>query len=197
MVKRCVMTICFAVLATSTALAQERATLPTPPKPVGEGPSLEVTMKFIQDKLRDIARLNLMVSGTQTTDNRRLSQRRTLELSKVRANPMDCSIQYHYKYVVDDNPPIETADITTPLAAIENIQLEPFERSLTMTAASIGHPEFVFTSTQPQTLALVLNSKQKGDFVFFFQDDTVADRLAKALVHAVELCGGGSQPEPF
>jgi hypothetical protein len=110
---------------------------------------------------------------------------------------MDCSIQYHYKYVVDDNSPIETADITTSLAVTENIQLEPFERSLTKTAASIGHPEVVFTSTQPQTLALVLNSRQKGDFVFYFQDDTVADRLAKAMLHAVELCGGGSLQEPF
>lgn len=197
MMKRWLMTICFATLAACAVLAQEKATVPTPTKPVGEGPSLEVTMKFIQDKLSDIARLSLMVSGTQTTDNRRLSQRRTLELSKVRANPMDCSIQYHYKYIVDDNPPIETADITRPLAAIENIQLEPFERSLTKTAASIGHPEVVFTSTQPQTLALVLNSRQKGDFGFYFQDDNVADRLAKAMQHAVELCGGGRQPEPF
>jgi hypothetical protein len=25
----------------------------------------------------------------------------------------------------------------------------------------------------------------------------LADRVAKALVHAVELCGGGPKPEPF
>jgi len=28
--------------------------VPPPPKPADEGPSLEVTMKFIQDKLNDI-----------------------------------------------------------------------------------------------------------------------------------------------
>jgi len=28
-------------------------------------------------------------------------------------------------------------------------------------------------------------------------DEDFANRLAKAMLHAVELCGGGSQPEPF
>ena len=30
-----------------------------------------------------------------------------------------------------------------------------------------------------------------------FYDEEMANRVAKALVHAVELCGGGSKPEPF
>jgi hypothetical protein len=196
MTKRCLMSICFAVLATSAALAR-KGRLFRLRQARRRGAFARSHDEIYSRQVERHRRLSLMVSGTETTDNRRLSQRRTLELSKVRANPMDCSIQYHYKYVVDDNSPIETADITTSLAVTENIQLEPFERSLTKTAASIGHPEVVFTSTQPQTLALVLNSRQKGDFVFYFQDDTVADRLAKAMLHAVELCGGGSLQEPF
>ena len=28
---------------------------------------------------------------------------------------------------------------------------------------------------------------------FYFADEQMGDRLAKAVVHAVELCGGGSQ----
>jgi hypothetical protein len=30
-----------------------------------------------------------------------------------------------------------------------------------------------------------------------FRDEDMANRVAKALVHAVELCGGGGKPEPF
>jgi hypothetical protein len=32
---------------------------------------------------------------------------------------------------------------------------------------------------------------------WYFLDEDVANRTAKAMVHAVELCGGGSKPEPF
>jgi hypothetical protein len=36
-----------------------------------------------------------------------------------------------------------------------------------------------------------------GSMSWAFPDEDVANRVAKAIVHAVELCGGGSQPEPF
>jgi len=35
------------------------------------------------------------------------------------------------------------------------------------------------------------------EFALHFRDEDTANRAAKAMVHAVELCGGGSQPEPF
>src|ERR1039458_6594273 len=36
-----------------------------------------------------------------------------------------------------------------------------------------------------------------GVFALHFRDEETADRVAKAMIHAIELCGGGSQPEPF
>ncbi len=30
-----------------------------------------------------------------------------------------------------------------------------------------------------------------------FRDEETANRVAKAMVHAAELCGGGRKPEPF
>jgi len=35
-----------------------------------------------------------------------------------------------------------------------------------------------------------------GEKDFALYDESLANRIAKALVHAVELCGGGSK-EPF
>jgi hypothetical protein len=34
-------------------------------------------------------------------------------------------------------------------------------------------------------------------FVLHFRDEEMADRVAKAMIHDIEICGGGSQPEPF
>jgi hypothetical protein len=36
-----------------------------------------------------------------------------------------------------------------------------------------------------------------GEFALPFRDEETANRVAKAMIHAIELCGGGSKPEPF
>jgi hypothetical protein len=43
----------------------------------------------------------------------------------------------------------------------------------------------------------VRKSETKGANTLVFFDEQLANRVAKALVHAVELCGGGTKPEPF
>ncbi len=35
------------------------------------------------------------------------------------------------------------------------------------------------------------------EFAIHFRDEDAANRVAKAMIHAIELCGGGSAPEPF
>jgi len=52
-------------------------------------------------------------------------------------------------------------------------------------------PVWVIVARTPE------NSKDPNPDQLFFRDSEMANRIAKALVHAVELCGGGSQPEPF
>jgi len=62
--KHCFMTMCFAVLAVSTVLAQERKAVPPPPKPTDDGPSREVSMKFIQDKMNDDGTVGYVITGS-------------------------------------------------------------------------------------------------------------------------------------
>jgi hypothetical protein len=48
----------------------------------------------------------------------------------------------------------------------------------------------------PDTFFLVVK-QTKGKEDRFALDEEMANRLAKAMIHAVELCGAGSQQEPF
>jgi len=41
------------------------------------------------------------------------------------------------------------------------------------------------------------SDKNVGEFALHFRDEDTANRVAKAMIHAIELCGGGSQPELF
>jgi hypothetical protein len=45
--------------------------------------------------------------------------------------------------------------------------------------------------------ALVVRRPHGVMNLFPFTDADLADRVVKALTHAVELCGDGSKPEPF
>jgi hypothetical protein len=81
--KRCLIMIGCAVLAASVALAQEKKDLPPPP--ADNGPSLEITMKFIQEKF--------MAKAINPT-----SHRYTIDVS---ADPASCQL----KIVSHDFPP--------------------------------------------------------------------------------------------
>jgi hypothetical protein len=52
-------------------------------------------------------------------------------------------------------------------------------------------------SSPPGFHAAKSEDSTKRDASFIFRDEQTADRVAKAMVHAVELCGGGAKPEPF
>ena len=80
--KRCLRTICFATLMASGAVAQQKKSVPPPPKPQDAGPSLEVTMKFIQDKMNDVGPVNYVEYNHDNVAARKfITQRTSLELS--------------------------------------------------------------------------------------------------------------------
>jgi hypothetical protein len=197
------------LMAFSSASAQQA--VPPPPKPAdskaaitpkaaGSGPSLDETLKFIEGKLNNLGTTGFVNSGTTTTDQTVFSHRIVFELSGVHINPATCVLGYHYRMTVDDGKPGEV-DITHGLRESVNIEVLPYEQFATKDWASQGHPEWVATGSQPQTLVLKINSKDKADFwvgwdAFYFQDADLADRVAKAMTHAIELCGGGNK-DPF
>jgi hypothetical protein len=51
--------------------------------------------------------------------------------------------------------------------------------------------------TEEEKKKLGLQDRDYGSMNWFFVDEDVANRVAKAMLHAVELCGGGAKPEPF
>lgn len=49
----------------------------------------------------------------------------------------------------------------------------------------------------PPVFVLLVRGPDKKGSDFFFFDEKMANRVAKAMMHAVELCGGGSKAEWF
>jgi len=197
--KRCLIIIGCAVLAASVASAQEREDVQPPPKPEDNGPSLEVTMKFIKEKLEDKAEAlwgNLTIEADpakcELTDTRfrgaQLSQRKTFsfrEVAKIEVHhAKDCGSWKMNK----DGASCEDGEV-----------LPDFELEVLMTTNHSVHERY--TQKEKKLLfpgkTVHLTDGDFGNMFWHFMDEDAANRLAKAMIHAVELCGGGSKPEPF
>jgi hypothetical protein len=194
--KLCLVTVCFAALVVSAALAQQKKAVPPPPKPADEGPSLEVTMKFIQDKLNDVGTLNFVVFLHDNVAGTDLANRNKLELSNVAANAGACRISYHVKWELN-GAVTQDIDAWFPLKDVGDILVMPIEQAFKAVDTAAGHPGFTYRSDPPLFVLQARRTNSKAVNEIDFADEQIANRVAKAMVHAVELCGGGAKPEPF
>jgi hypothetical protein len=223
------MAACVAVLVVSAALAQEKKAVPPPPKPTDDGPSLEVTMKFIQDKMNDQRTVGYVL--TMNSANGVIFRNYVL-LSEVIGDPSTCTLHAKMKTTTQTEVaegvtyPLSGEDLhwetvytsTNPFKEVVSISVEPKQDGMNRVSAEGAHPEVRFAVTPP-VYQLTLKGATKrvfsfhsdlkkgnrpqqstdytDDNVFFiFRDEDTANRLAKAMLHVVELCGGGSK-DPF
>ena len=198
-----------AILEKGSASAEQPPAAVVPAAPVtasvASNPTLADTMKFIQDKLNDNNKTswvdNDQHNGAYWTDTV------THEFSSVVADTGQCRISYHifskhslpyWAMKTSDGKNNKGEDKTFSLRSVQEIVVKPWEQYETECMAKIGHPDMTIASSSPAMTALVVRQPHGVENVFTFDDSALADRIAKAMVHAVELCGGGQKnPEPF
>ncbi len=183
-------TIMLASIFLSTAFAQD---VPPPPKPKDDGPSLEVTMKFIEEKLNSIGRVNYIAYLHNNTDGSDTTGRISDEVKNVRANPATCRIDFHDWETQNEKVKADT-DAWFLLKAVQEVVVKTREQDAKESDSKEGHPEYSYR-IDPPVFILSINRKS-GHHTISFYDEAMANRVAKALVHAVELCGGGNK-DPF
>jgi hypothetical protein len=186
--------MCLAFLALSAASAQEKKTVPPPPKPADEGQSLEVTMKFIQDKLNDFGPVIFANYLHDDATGNNWTNRAKLEVTRVVADPAVCRVSYHWK--TEFNGAVQQdIDISFLLKQVSEIDAMTMDDKNKQTNTALGHPTWSSRS-DPPVFALKVRRTDQTYSIFPFYDEQLANRIAKAMVHAVELCGGGNE-EPF
>jgi hypothetical protein len=127
-----------ALIATTAALAQQN--VPPPPKPEPDkGPSLEVTMKFIQEKISEQGKVNYAVYchnfGTNTDETNQV----ITEVRNVVADPSSCGIAYHWKFILDAKTAIEH-DLRFSLHDAQDLVVRTGEQSQNKDNAEGGQP---------------------------------------------------------
>lgn len=186
------------MVAISGAMALAQQSVPPPPQPAPDkpaGPSLEVTMKFIQDKLNEIGTVNFAGYVHDSANNTDGVQKFSATFSNVVANPGACTLSYH-RLVINNGSREHDEDVAFNLRDVQSIAVLPDEQDWQMYLARNGDTTKTVKDI-PDISALVFKLNNGKDPTIRFYDQEMADRVAKALVHAVELCGGGPKPEPF
>jgi hypothetical protein len=137
--KRSLITICFGVLIVSAALAKEKKAVPPPPKPTDEGPSLEDTMKFIQDKVSGLGPVR-WVGYCRDNDND-WTTRNKAEATNVVANASTCQVSLHVK-VERDGKVIVDIDGGFLMKNVADVAVMPQEQLQKEADTAGGYPEY-------------------------------------------------------
>src|ERR1700722_15452767 len=183
--KRRLTTLFFAVLVVRAAFEQQKKNVKPAPKPADEGPSLEETMKFVQDKLNDVGPVNFaqyLHDNATGTDSTHVQLK--IERTNVVADSGACRVSYHHKVGADGslNP---GSDSWFRLNAVVDVAVIPLQQLVERVS---GHPTYD-TKVDPPVFVLRVGGTDKKHSDFFFFDEQMANRVAKAMVHAVDLCG--------
>jgi hypothetical protein len=143
------------------------------PRQADNGPSLEVTAKFIQEKLR---------ANSFWTD--------------VTIDPSSCEFTAKGQY--DPFPDNSVQSITFHFSLRDVSQVEATSHGLTVDmkpGKSVDH--FKETTQKRGKPRRSINFQEPTFYSRALPDEDLGNRLAKAMIHAVDLCGRSSQPEPF
>jgi hypothetical protein len=130
-------------------------------------------------------------TGQQVTDSI------TIVISNVVADPNQCRVSYHRK-ATKNGRTFKNQDYTFSLREVQKITIQTYEQAGNeYVAANNTNHGVVSLSTSPQAVELSLHQNHGAGNFFNFTDTDLAERLAKAFNHAVELCGGGEKQELF
>jgi hypothetical protein len=194
--------LCIAFTLCHAAIPQH--TVPPPPKPADSGPSLAATMQFIQDQLNGVGVVNFVDYYHDTATGQDWSWQHSIETDHVIADAASCGISFHIREAQNgevlqpgyNGAFIQDKDEAIQLRSVGKLIVMTYSDQMNQWGSKGGHPSWSH-STSTTIFSLVpsfpTNSDSANAPFFLFYDQDSADRVAKALTHAVELCGGGNK----
>lgn len=161
-------------------------------------PTLSETLQFIQEKLNGLGKVSFVVVTQDAVQGTKVSTVLTEIASNIKLGVPTCTINYHWATTRHGQSLLDQ-NIQFSFKAIAKIEIMPLQEALNRTNVAEGHPELTVQSTNPQlwTLLVTRSDFPKQFSHFSFDDQKLADRVAKAMTHAAEMCGAGEDNEPF
>jgi TPR repeat protein len=174
-----------AACRTSITAAQQSA---------ANGPSLAETLQYIEEKINQNGLVNYAIHVHDNQDGRNWTIQKNEAFTGVVTEPDTCKLSYHWKSIGDGVVQID-ADAWFPFTAVANVKVTTVAAVAKLNDAAHGHLTRDAT-VDPPAYEVVVQKQGNGKNAFIFADEDIANRVAKAMTHAAQLCGGGDQ-DPF
>jgi hypothetical protein len=143
--------------------------------------SLEDTMKFIQDKLGETGPINHLAYYHDKKNRQDWTAQFNGEISNVRASAADCRITFHWR-ASWDGVVFADGDPSLSLKLVQEIEVVSREQELQELNTAAGHSEWSARVDRP-LFVVRATVPNKRYYTFYFYDEAVANRVAKALAH--------------
>jgi hypothetical protein len=150
--------------------------------------SLEATMKFIQDKLNSIGPVKYVTHAHDARNGGDWTNKFEDEVSGLVANPSVCRIYYHWFSGVEGTVTMDK-EVGFALYDVQRIRVLTREELFNSDNAATGRASWT-AKVEPSVYVLLVQRPAPRENQFVFFDEGLANQVAKALEHAVELCGG-------
>jgi len=151
-------------------------------------PSLKETMKEIQDELNSVGLVNYLLKFHNNATGEDKPVLSKLEISQVSADPRSCFLIYEQRTY--QNTAHHDTGYVVALKSVKKVDVIPIEQEVKNTGVLIDHPEFSVQSTPPVFVVESIKAGTNDRNAFLFLSEERANKMARALSRAVELCGG-------
>ncbi len=136
--RRWLITMCFVVVVLNAALAQHKKIVSRPAQSTDNGPSPEVTAKFIQDKLAEQGALHFILYMHNNQSGQNDSAQRSFEVTSLNFDSANCKLESHYKVTITSG--WTTGMRVLSLQSIKQVQVMPASDWWTQELADEGYP---------------------------------------------------------
>lgn len=164
------------------------------PSATGSGPGPDETFGFIVDRLNGQGSVNwLSTLQNSLTGSANAPVQMTFQAWNAAVPTRTCLLNFHEKVTAGGKATYDS-DVELSFRRVEKIEVRGLQDSVNASQARQGHPELT-ESISPATYYHLIVTDTAGRLTYFtFADQDLANRVAKAMLHATELCGGGQSP---
>jgi hypothetical protein len=157
-------------------------------------PSLGVTLGFIRDKTAQQGQINYAATTHDSSDNTTWSNQFTVEATNVTSNEGQCQVGFHWHTTVDSKV-AQDQDSSVPFKLVTSVEVNDMGADIARIEAKDGHTTWT-SSVRPAVWVVFVRRSDGHTNTIDFVDHDLANRVAKAMNHAAQLCGGTTS-EPF
>jgi hypothetical protein len=166
----------------------------TVPAARGSGPPLAAQMTFLQNRLNQQGLVNFAAYVHDNVSGREWVVRQSTQVSNVRADPASCRLAFHWKSTSADGKGTASGVVTheldtwIALSTLERVRVIPMEEAWKRADSLEGNTTLTYKS-DPEVFVVHVGRSDGGYNELHFYDEDAADRIARAVIRAAELCG--------